>query len=789
MANALVTDIEIDSAAHQAFLAGSFSELVPPVSTRHGAVLDKNEGWPLLGHVRPNATVRAVVDDGQGGWFIGGDFTSLSPDDDLGNTTPRNRLAHINASGEMDSSWTAGADAPIRALVRMNNTLYVGGDFTFIGGAVHNRVAAFDIPTATVIAGFNNGLTGDQSVYALDVANGVLYAGGNFTVLGGQNRTRLAALNLTTGIAESNWAPTANNTVYAIHAEGTQIYVGGSFTQISSNPKNRLAELDAAAGALSAWNPSPNATVYAMDVAGDTLIAGGDFSSIGGQSIDNIAAIQRSVPTNNAYGWNPEANNTVFAVRISGNLIYAGGSFTQVGNPITARVRAAAFDRFSTSVTEWNPSANSTIRCLALRNDAVFVGGDFTTIGFRTRGRLACINTITGKPTTWAPTANNVVLDMVLRDTILYASGYFTTMNTVTNNRICALNAQTGALIPGWAASATGQSGWVHKMVESDGILYAGGSFNTVSGYPRNRLVALNALTGAVLPNWVADADGDIYPAMLISGQRLYVGGDFQNIGVPAVPRSRIAALDKTTGAVDLTWSPGASSRVYCLLEKDGALFVGGLFTTIAGSPRNYLASIDPNTGTANPFVANANNYVYALNAKHNVLFVGGAFTVLQGQNRQRLAAIELASGTVLPWAPMHNNYPQCIARLGSQNETENLLLVGGEFSTIDSEARDHFAAWIPDDEVNSLVQNITVANSIVVYPNPTNGELFISNKGGLPIERMLVINTMGQVIHDERPTATDRYTLDLSNAANGLYTVRISQGASTTALPVMVQH
>ncbi|MBK7753293.1 MAG: T9SS type A sorting domain-containing protein [Flavobacteriales bacterium] len=75
------------------------------------------------------------------------------------------------------------------------------------------------------------------------------------------------------------------------------------------------------------------------------------------------------------------------------------------------------------------------------------------------------------------------------------------------------------------------------------------------------------------------------------------------------------------------------------------------------------------------------------------------------------------------------------------------------------------------------------------LFPNPTNGESWIVNEGSTAIDRILMLNSMGQVIYDERPTSTDRYTLDLSNAANGLYTVRISQGTNTTTLPVMVQH
>jgi|APTNR8051073442_1049403.scaffolds.fasta_scaffold16452_2 hypothetical protein len=81
------------------------------------------------------------------------------------------------------------------------------------------------------------------------------------------------------------------------------------------------------------------------------------------------------------------------------------------------------------------------------------------------------------------------------------------------------------------------------------------------------------------------------------------------------------------------------------------------------------------------------------------------------------------------------------------------------------------------------------VARGIQLYPNPSNGQFVLSNSGGAQITRLTIHNATGQMVQDFRPAQTDRLTLDLSNEANGLYTVRILQGDQHTKLQVMVQH
>ncbi|HNM71120.1 MAG TPA: T9SS type A sorting domain-containing protein, partial [Flavobacteriales bacterium] len=77
---------------------------------------------------------------------------------------------------------------------------------------------------------------------------------------------------------------------------------------------------------------------------------------------------------------------------------------------------------------------------------------------------------------------------------------------------------------------------------------------------------------------------------------------------------------------------------------------------------------------------------------------------------------------------------------------------------------------------------------SATLVPNPTSGSFSVQGYDQA-ITRLTIHNATGQLVQDFRPAQTDRLTLDLSNEANGLYTVRILQGDQHTKLQVMVQH
>ena len=87
-----------------------------------GAPLDASTGSLAASFPKVNNVINAVAADGFGGWYIGGDFTTVGG-------LARNRLAHITAAGTVDA-WNPNADNSVWALAVSGSTVYVGGNFT-----------------------------------------------------------------------------------------------------------------------------------------------------------------------------------------------------------------------------------------------------------------------------------------------------------------------------------------------------------------------------------------------------------------------------------------------------------------------------------------------------------------------------------------------------------------------------------------------------------------------------------------------------------------------------------
>src|SRR5262249_27763497 len=151
------------------------------------------------------------------------------------------------------------------------------------------------------------------------------------TSMGGLRRDGIAALDATTGAATS-WNPGAgggpfpNPTgVLALAASAGKIYAGGEFSSIGGQARNFIAALDSATGAATSWNPNANGLVRTVAVDGGTVYAGGEFTSVGGRGRNYIAALDTA--SGAATGWNPNANANVFAIATSGDAVYTGGQF------------------------------------------------------------------------------------------------------------------------------------------------------------------------------------------------------------------------------------------------------------------------------------------------------------------------------------------------------------------------------------------------------------------------------------------------------------------------------
>ena len=260
----------------------------------------------------------------------------------------------------------------------------------------------------------------------------------------------------------------------------------------------------------------------------------------------------------------------------------------------------------------------------------------------------ATAGTPSADPKLWGADGN--VLDMACSGNTLYIAGSFRTVGENTGGLV-PVDAETGEVLRPFPKVA----GSVYAIVpDSSGGWYIGGEFTAVDGKPRSCLAQVRA-DGSV-SDWnpgVTGSPGYIDPpqvnAIAVSGNRVFVGGGFREIG--RQPHENLGCVDATTGHVlDLNLDIDMDGWVHTFAVQGSTVFVGGTFTSIGGQARGYLAAVDAATGAVMPWQADADYSVLALLVRDDSLLVGGQFGWIAGGTRAYLAALDIRTAQLLPF-------------------------------------------------------------------------------------------------------------------------------------------
>ncbi len=769
--NSGVESVVVNDATNTIYIGGSFTLVGPP--TGGGGVIDTASGKIDTGFPNINGIIYAVAPDGSGGWFIGGSFTFVGG-------IARNNIAHIKSDKTLDLSWNPDADGSVNAITVAGSTVYVGGNFTNIGGHTRYSIAALNASTGLLTAwdpNANGGIVNAGVVNAIAVSDSTVYVGGNFTRIGGQPRNNIAALDASTGNPKL-WNPDANFSVTALVVYSSRLYVGGLFTSIGGQIRNNIAALDTTTGTATSWNPNASSSVYAIAISGSTIYAGGHFTNIGGQTRYYIAALDTS--TGLATPWNPNTKeviglNDVQSIAASGSVVYAGGLFSNIGGQ--NRNFLAALDTLTGAATSWNPNANYNVNVLSVSGSTLYAGGEFTSVGDSARSYIAALNATTGSATSWNPGANGSISALAISGSTVYAGGAFTNIGGQLRDYIAALNVSSG-LATSWNPGANST---VTALAVSGSKVYVGGSFTSVGGQARNYIAAIDTFSGAPI-NWNPNAN-NIVNALAVSGSTVYTCGSFTSIG--GQTRNYIAALDASSGLAT-SWNPDVNGNVTALaISGSGStVYAGGSFTSIGDSARNYIAALDATTGSATSWNPNAKGgWVNALAVSGSVVYAGGAFAGVNsigGQTRNEIAALDATTGAATSWNPNLDNSVNSIA-LSFSNST---VYFGGSFTRVSNYMSSNFAG-ITDSFTSVLQSKLIIPKEYSLsqnYPNPFNPSTIIYYQ--LPISSKVILRVydllgrkVATLVNKEQNAGNYNVKFNAGNLASGVYFYRLSVG------------
>lgn len=177
-----------------------------------------------------------------------------------------------------------GTDRLVRAvLAHDDGQVFAGGNFTSIGGVPAARVASWD---GARWSSLGEGV--DGGVGSLATQGSLLLAGGNFSRAGGQPARCLATWD------GAGWSSpgfgtgaTGFGSIFDILPMGGELLVGGVFRQADGFPADHLAAWNG-----SDWRPVDGALderIYAMTATDNGFFIAGEFTSVGEQPAAHIA--------------------------------------------------------------------------------------------------------------------------------------------------------------------------------------------------------------------------------------------------------------------------------------------------------------------------------------------------------------------------------------------------------------------------------------------------------------------------------------------------------------------
>jgi hypothetical protein len=364
--------------------------------------------------------------------------------------TPVFVLFSLNVSAQSWSPCGSGMGQTVYALCAdtVNNVVYAGGAFARAGGAMVNYVAQWNGTTWAPMGmnmGSNYSMIGtNDTVMALCIYKGNLYAGGHFTTAEGNAAQHIAMWN---GSTWTHVGTSMNGDVHAMAVYKGQLYASGEFTSVDGMNINHIARWNDTVWSAAGVGLSDDAE--ALIVYQGNLYAGGDFFMSGTDSCKNMAMW-------NGVAWSPVGTgmstssmmvnmgmpSMVHSLAVCNGNLYAGGMFMSAGGMSCGNLAQWNGTSWSSPGNVGSGMMSDDVTALCNYKGVLCVGGMFSSAGGQTMSNMSQCNG--GVWTQLGMGTNNQVFAMTVCNGTLYSGGSYTTAGGATNDYISQYTGSAG---------------------------------------------------------------------------------------------------------------------------------------------------------------------------------------------------------------------------------------------------------------------------------------------------------------------------------------------------------
>ncbi|MBX3738732.1 MAG: hypothetical protein KF715_18715 [Candidatus Didemnitutus sp.] len=610
--------------------------------------------------------------------------------------------------------------------------------------------------------------------------DGKVLAGGLFSRADRGEAANLARFNADGTIDPTfNVGASLNGTVrcIAVQSDG-KIVIGGVFTAYGATSRNSIARLNADGSLDTTFNPGTgfNGEVIGLALQSDgKVVAVGAFTSFNGNTRNRVARLTTAGALDTTFAPTTGANDIVWdvALQANGQAIIVGRFTTYNG---TARNRIARLTAAGALDTAFNPGTGANSDIVAIAIDSAgrpVIGGFFSTFNGTARQCLARLTTAGALDSTFGATAvfsstYDTISDLKLdsAERILVAGDFAPAYQYNYNPAAPGLVRVSGdgntideSFFVPEAAWQFNRPGMSFRRIQSiavtpdDGVLAAGGMFDTVSGQAGllrvtntgARDATFNSRAGLWFPPYI----NAVRPGL---GGKFYVAGLFDWIGgTRRVDLARYlpnAKIDSSFAAYDGNYTDNQITEVLEL--PNGNVWAFGPFTKLGSQTRSGAALFDANGNLsyASPLLAiTGGNVVRALATASGDLALAGTFTQVNATARAGVARVTAAGALDTAFAPGTGPAGGTIA--DAALDASGRLIVGGAFTSFSGTAEANLVRLSTAGAVDTaFAANTDVSAAVNSVQVQTDGKILLggifANSGGYVFNGTTLLNADG---------------------------------------------